>query len=240
MPSNNEFYGVQNEYYLFNSLYIALFVLQSTYIFYSIYRQCHNDIYFFDWERPKTNDQAVSAWRNILIARKWNKIQTKRKTNIEFTILCIVYILLGQGFDQNAKNSPNPVDAEGGYNNTILRFANTVWWWLLLASLQWLWNFLCYERYFVEPPSQYFLDLCTMANVSMLIMDEKYHGYYLHGRSPFEYADCSVVEMIGDLKKEEFGYLTERDLEAAGAPQNCQSIELYVTQEFVKSLKSVR
>lgn len=30
-----------------------------------------------------------------------------------------------------------------------------------------------------------FVDLATMAKVSVLILDEKYHGWYLHCRSPY-------------------------------------------------------
>ena len=45
------------------------------------------------------------------------------------------------------------------YQNTVLRFANTTFWWLLLASAQMLWKKIVYERYFAEPLEQFFVDL---------------------------------------------------------------------------------
>ena len=49
-----------------------------------------------------------------------------------------------------------------------------------------------------------FVDLATMAKVSVLILDEKYHGWYLHCRSPyprvsgpFEANDASVFGATG-------------------------------------------
>ena len=36
---------------------------------------------------------------------------------------------------------------------------------------------------------QRFIDLCTIAKVSVLILDAPYHGYYLHCDSPYPHAD---------------------------------------------------
>jgi len=43
--------------------------------------------------------------------------------------------------------------------NVVLRFANTTFWWLLVAGAQLLLRRLIYERYFVEPQEQVFVDL---------------------------------------------------------------------------------
>lgn len=39
-----------------------------------------------------------------------------------------------------------------------------------------------YCRYFSEPPEQVFVDVCTLAKVSVFMLDEKFHGFYLHCR----------------------------------------------------------
>jgi meckelin len=30
-----------------------------------------------------------------------------------------------------------------------------------------------------------FVDLCSICNISILMFDESFHGYYIHGRSPY-------------------------------------------------------
>lgn len=215
-------------------------MLQSGYISYTIYRQCSYDIILVDWERSKQRHQQVSAWRSILIAKEWNNLQSRRKTAIEFTLAWIIFFFIGRALYQNALSSPNLEKSSSGYINIVLRFANTVWWWVSLSVAQWVWKIIFYERYFSEPPSQSFLDLCTMANISILVMDARHHGYYLHGRSPFEFSDCNMAEMIEQMKKEENGFLTVRGLDAPGAPRECQSFEIHTTNDFINALHKVR
>lgn len=37
-----------------------------------------------------------------------------------------------------------------------------------------------------------FSDLCTVANCSVFMMTNYYHGYYIHGRAPWENSDLPV------------------------------------------------
>ena len=95
-----------------------------------------------------------------------------------------------------------------------------------------------YFRYITEPPEQVFVDLCTIAKISIFVLDEEYHGYYLHCRSPHQYADGSMSELVSMLHKEEIGHTTDRSLE--GAPPNVQSFEIFVTCEFRKHYNGIR
>lgn len=66
LPSDNEWYGVTNEYYFFEVSFHALFYCQSMYVFYVIIQQCRSDIIFVDWEqarRGKPLGHGVSMWR---------------------------------------------------------------------------------------------------------------------------------------------------------------------------------
>ena len=51
----------------------------------------------------------------------------------------------------------------------------------LVPPPQWLFNGLVYER-FVEDKMQQFVDLCSIANISVFILYERNYGYYIHGR----------------------------------------------------------
>ena len=50
-----------------------------------------------------------------------------------------------------------------------------------------------------------FTDLCSIANISVLMFDETYHGYYIHGRSPYGQAEVSIEMLKLALDFEESG-----------------------------------
>ena len=45
-------------------------------------------------------------------------------------------------------------------------------------------------------PTTEFLDLCSVANVSVLILQDSLRGYYIHGQSPLGKADTTLQELI--------------------------------------------
>lgn len=59
-----------------------------------------------------------------------------------------------------------------------------------------------YERFF-EDKVRDFVDLCSMANISVFIMHQAQYGYYIHGRSVYGKADTNMKEMFEMMKKEE-------------------------------------
>jgi hypothetical protein len=73
----------------------------------------------------------------------------------------------------------------------------------LIQSKQVVWKWLIWERYYDEPPEQKFVDMCTIAKVSVLVLLEPYYGYYLHCRSPHQFADGSMAELVEMLHQEE-------------------------------------
>ena len=97
---------------------------------------------------------------------------------------------------------------------------------------------VCGDRYITEPPEQVFVDLCTIAKISIFVLDEEYHGYYLHCRSPHQYADGSMTELVSMLHQEEVGHTTDRSLQ--GAPPDAQSFEVFLTCEFRKHYNGIR
>lgn len=72
-------------------------------------------------------------------------------------------------------------DSEENSNNIILKVAVGAMIYLALYTLQRLYNFLIYER-FVDNCLQQFIDVSSIANISVLILLDSF-GYYIHGRS---------------------------------------------------------
>ena len=47
------------------------------------------------------------------------------------------------------------------------------------------------------------IDLCSVSNISIFILDENYRGYYIHGRSPHGLTDVNIKEILMNFYREE-------------------------------------
>lgn len=65
--------------------------------------------------------------------------------------------------------------------NIMLKVATGAMVYFVLYLLQRVWNFLVYER-FIDNCLQQFIDVASIANISVLILINSY-GFYIHGRS---------------------------------------------------------
>jgi meckelin len=187
-------------------------------------------------------------WRTLFCANEFNDLQAARHISLELVLVWLAYILVSEGYQYLA--CPNPSTNIDDLRqaeltpNPILRFAHSTFWWLLLTYGQILVNWLIIERKFVEPISTRFIDLCTMAKVSCLILDEKYHGYYLHCNSHHPFADESMGELAGQLASEQAGLLPHRGLperclgRAAKGASSVQVFEIFVTEKWRKKYES--
>ncbi|CAH1779425.1 unnamed protein product, partial [Owenia fusiformis] len=177
------------------------------------------DIFFMDWERPrgkivtstepskKDKEAPVSIWRTYFVANEWNELQTERKLNEIFQILCSVLFLNVIGFENFATRDPwsSITVSETAYvasHSRICRFAIAVTVYLVIALVQWIFYTAIYER-FIEDKVRQYVDLCSMSNVSVFIMENSQFGYYIHGRSVHGRADTDMREMHEQLKREE-------------------------------------
>ena len=82
---------------------------------------------------------------------------------------------------------------------------NTTFFWLALAFVQWLWNYLIYQRFVSEPEAQSFIDVCTVAKVIVLVLDAEYHGWYVHGDAAYEHADDTMAQLSNHLLEDPGG-----------------------------------
>ncbi len=73
---------------------------------------------------------------------------------------------------------------------------------LLSAIVQWIFFTFIYER-FIEDKVRQYVDLCSMSNISVFILETGQYGYYIHGRSVHGCADTGMREMHENLRREE-------------------------------------
>lgn len=66
-------------------------------------------------------------------------------------------------------------------NNFTLQYAICTFTYLFVYFAQWLIRVTLYERY-IRNRLQKFVDLCSIANISVFVLTHNYYGFYIHGR----------------------------------------------------------
>jgi len=84
--------------------------------------------------------------------------------------------------------------------------------------IQYLFYTLIYQRS-IEDRILNFIDLCSVSNISVLILADNLYGYYIHGLSPHGTTDVNVKDMIVNLGRESKQMSGTRGLEAKSDEQ---------------------
>lgn len=90
------------------------------------------------------------------------------------------------------------------------------------------------------------VDLATLANVSLIVMDEPAHGYYLHGQAPWGKADIPLDVMHKQLQEEaEHGtYGTKsrglKNNNLGTSDDRVQTFEIYLPKKLRETLAKAR
>ncbi|XP_029598941.1 meckelin isoform X2 [Salmo trutta] len=195
-------------------------------------QQLSVDIFFIDWERPrgkanktiqgngigeaKHDPSPVSIWRTYFVANEWNEIQTIRKISPTFQIMAVLFLLEVVGFSSLALRDPwsdlqRPPQSYSPPYSLTLRYGLAATLWLCIGLLQIIFFTAFHER-FVEDKIRQFVDLCSISNISVLLLSHRCFGYYIHGRSVHGHADTNMEEMNINLKREAESLCGQRGL----------------------------
>ncbi|UJR08253.1 hypothetical protein I4U23_012526 [Adineta vaga] len=202
----------------FTVLVVVAFILKTLDILHLIIRQSNIDIFFIDWEKPRTeNLNSVSVWRSYFVANEYSEIQTFRRINVTFQIIFVLLLLKVINLENVATIQPgvslfpSAADYKPDYNG-ILRVGIAFSMWLAVALIQYLVYILFYQR-FVEDKIINFIDLCSVSNISIFILMENLYGYYIHGRSPHGITDVNMKDMMMHLERESNQMIGKRGLQ---------------------------
>uniref|UniRef100_A0A8C4E5A3 Transmembrane protein 67 n=1 Tax=Dicentrarchus labrax TaxID=13489 RepID=A0A8C4E5A3_DICLA len=201
------------------------FALKAIQFLHKLILQVSVDIFFIDWERPrskattgepKRDPSPVSIWRTYFVANEWNEIQTIRKISPTFQIMAVLFFLEVLGFSNLALRDPWPTLERSAQVYTppyslMLRYGLAATLWLCIGVLQVIF-FTVFHEHFVEDKIRQFVDLCSISNISVLLLSHRCFGYYIHGRSVHGHADTNMEEMNNNLKRESESLCGQRGL----------------------------
>jgi len=215
-----------------------------------LYGQCITDIFFIDFEKEPITDSKeeedtlpkVSVWRNILIANEWCEMQTERHTDIDFTLMFLLFFLKGLNLINLATSQPVEQDLSDDVPNVVLRFFVICVFYFIVVLAQALYKGVMYH--FGSDPLGTFADLCNLSNISVFILDEMLHGYYIHGCSVHPYTDVNMLRMQTNFNDESEGKTPPRGLSNKTAEEldgaSNLVFEMYITEKIRDELAEER
>lgn len=210
-----------------------------------VLRQSNVDVFFIDWEKPRNavnaaghrEEKPVSVWRTLFMANEYAELQTLRVCDPNITFVLALLLLEGARWGGVHTIQPDEADLRTlpvHMTSDMLRFAIGTTVILLTAFGQWLVKVAVWHRFFGNPMDDY-IDMLSVANISLIMFDDRHAGYYLHGRSLMPEADCGAMELNRELRKEAGGVVGHRGLtQGAGeeALKENQCFEVYITRDI--------
>ena len=243
----------QKNYYPFEIILALVISAVAFNAAYNIYHQANLDLILIDWEKPNRDPLApsdiaevtnqipvykeyVSAWRYLFIVNELNELQALRYVSIEFTLILFVFFLDGLGWNEMSTAQPN---TNVGNSTTSTSPKNPVLSYFLTSSLLLV---IGYTQFLVKKvlsnffatPVQNFIDLCSVSNISVLVLDEYLHGYYIHGVSPNGYSELGIDELSESLHKEAAGKSRPRGI-LPEDKSGLQSFEVFIPTAIRKT-----
>ena len=211
-------------------LFFLTLVTKTLAVILKIIEQSRADIFIMDWEALATGGSAIPkrkenkgefldvygeddgpiAWRSIFIANELNELQTEmRKIPPATTLIWFAAFYIGLGWQWIAKTNPdfdetmNPLEPF----NPFLKFFLASFVFICIATVQHIISFI---QSFPTSESLDFVDVCTFANCSVLMLTSPFGGYYIHGRAPWEQSDLPLAWLKEELDKEAAGKTATR------------------------------
>mgnify|MGYP001005826267 CR=1 FL=1 len=205
----------------FDFLFGAVAICKLLYVFFKIiFEQCSYDIYLIDWETPRANKAQVpsmdgksesektttdvNAWRSLFLLNELNELQTYRIISGELTLIIYAVLMEGFGFKHWVTHDPdlNLSDTNSPANYTLFFFVTTLLMYTI-ATVQYVGRYILGSCFPLETTQ--ICDLASMCNLSILIFNETFHGYYIHGRAPCGQAEISSEALRHALDYEASG-----------------------------------
>lgn len=217
-------------YLVFDTIFGLVLAFRFISIIMSIFEQSNIDIFLIDWEPapdatiqkpsvlPKDN---IVVWRSVFVANELNELQSQyRYFKPETTLIWFVFFIKALGWEELAQANPDMVTKPSEFSpiNYVLKFFVSAFLFLCIMAAQYLVELV--NAYVNSLKFQEFIDLCSVSNISVLMMDQYYHGYYIHGKAPWGRSDLVMRELKEKLDSEAEGVGRRRGLPSSRVDNN--------------------
>jgi len=167
----------------------------------------------------------------VYVANQFNELQKKRYISLAFSIFWVVFLWWYLDWGKATQSIPGGTEKryQDSPENYILRhFIGTFI--LLCSGLGHLLFNYCFQLC-IPLNQQDFIDLCCVSNISVFILDDSLHGYYIHGISPAGKADLNLDELLVALEEEGSKTVKGRGLSEKDN-DDLQTYELFISHKM--------
>lgn len=168
-------------------------------------------------------NQQSSFWRPYTVINRWVHMQTFRRQDL--TLQLLLFVCMVDSF-KLTNLATTDLNLELLWTDSLRRDCQqklapplSLTFRLFILSLTYIGISMlqiAYKKYFHEPMIRNsvheFIDLCSVANVSLFSMLYPRFGYYVHGRNPNGSGDCGISDMNALLEREERDLCSKRGL----------------------------
>lgn len=179
-------------------------------------------------------DSGISAWRSLFVCNELNERLTATRAIPELTWLSMLALLEGCEWSNAARwtTHADRQSALAAEFNPFLQFSLGISVWIFVLVCQFLLQRIA--SIFVGHDLNDFIDVCSIANISVFILDEPFHGYYIHGKAPSSRGDWGHTELERVLHDEDKGIGFSRGL----SPDGCQTFEMFLPPDTAVQLSN--
>jgi len=175
-------------------------------------------------------DRGISAWRSLFVCNELNRRLASTRTLSYITWLGMATLLEGCNWKQGARWFPSYFISDEAivaarFNPALQHALGILVWLFVIISqivLRWAASILVGDR------RTDFRDVCSVANISVLFLDEPFHGFYIHGKAPSSRGEWCHTELSKVLNDEDKGIGFNRGLTVDG----CQTFQVYLPIEL--------
>lgn len=140
----------------------------------------------------------------MLLLNELNELQTYRIINTELTLIAYAFFMEGIGWRWISTHNPNLESKEhSSPENYVLGFFVTTMVMYAIGIVQYIIRYLI--KIWFPLPFEEFTDLCSISNISVLMFDSEFKGYYIHGRAPYGQSEVTTQDLIKSLEYEVTG-----------------------------------
>lgn len=184
---------------------------------------------------------SVSIWRTFFIANEWIELCTYRHINMDIHFFMLILLLQSFAFINLSTADPEnhlTIQASQMFvpQSSTCRLAIISITYICLVCIQLFWKRIITEKLFKNKLNE-FVDLCSVANVSLFCLIYARFGYYIHGRSPNGRSDVNMKEMVELLRREEEDLCSKRGL-LPNSDQ--QTFEMFLPSSISAQCKRIR
>lgn len=176
----------------------------------------------------------MNPWRRLLIVNEFNELQGQKHISSELILILFLVVAEGFGYKHWSLMEPtlSTLKSDSPESHPLNFFVITC---IVfgIGVLQYALTMLIALKY--PPPYVEFVDLCAVANISVIMFNEDLNGWYIHGKSPSGAADVSSERLRLNLEAESQGNATIRGITTSHP--DAQTFEIFLPNKMIEDYR---